>query len=138
MPTMKFGDYASKLFEDFAVTNSGEGDPENAGELEAHMDTQKPDGGVDIGDTATVADGEDIELKEEGDELEGCMVGSDQDIAPAAMNDESKKELQEALKWWKGKSLKEQEKVAVRLFKAKGKKVDAMKKGAKKVGFKKK
>lgn len=137
MATMKFGEYAQKLFEEFSVTNSGEGDPENKGELEAHADTQKPDGGVAIGDTSTVADAEDIELKEEGDELEGCMVGSDQDINPTSMNADSKQELQEAMKWWKGKTLKEQEKIAVRLFKGKKKKSEAMKKGAKKVGFKK-
>lgn len=137
MPTMKFGEYAQKLFEDFAVTNSGEGDPENKGELEANADTTKPNGGVDIGDTSTAAEAEDIELKEEGDELEGTMVGSDQDINVTAMNDDSKKELQEAMKWWKGKSLKEQEKVAFRLFKGKKKKDEMKKKGMKKVGFKK-
>lgn len=137
MAIMKFGDYASKLFEEFEVTNSGEDDPENKGELEAHADTQDVDGGVKIGDTSTVADATDIELKEDQDELEGCLVGGDQDINPTAMNDESKKELQEAMKWWKGKSLKEQEKVALRLFKGKKQKEDAKKKGAKKVGFKK-
>ena len=132
-----FADYSQKLFEEFDVTNSGEGSPENKGELEAHLDTTKPDGGVDIGPTATVADAEDIELKEDADELEGCMVGSDQDINPAAMNADSKAELNEAMKWWKGKSLKEQEKVGLRLFKAKKKKEELKKKGVKKVGPKK-
>lgn len=134
---LKFGDYAQKLFEDFDVTNSGEGSKENEGELEAARLAQQSNGGTAIDTTTTVADAEDIELKEDADELEGCMVGSDQDINPEAMNADSKSELNEAMKWWKGKSLKEQEKVGLRLFKAKKKKDDAKKKGAKKVGFKK-
>ena len=134
---MKFGDYAQSLLEEFSVTNSGGGDPENKGELEGYEATKKPDGGVDIGKTATVADGEDIELKEDQDELVGCMVGGDQDINPTSMNADSKAELNEAMKWWKGKSLKEQEKIGLRLFKAKKKKDELKKKGVKKVGPKK-
>jgi hypothetical protein len=137
MSIMKFGDYAQKLFEDFDVLSGGEGTKENEGQLEGTMDTQKPNGGVTIGDTSTVADAEDIELKEGDDELVGTMVGSDQDIAPESMNDDSKKELMEAMKWWKGKSLKEQEKTAFRLFKGMKKKDDMKKKGMKKVGPKK-
>jgi hypothetical protein len=137
MPIMKFGDYAQKLFEDFEVTNSGEGTKENQGLLAADADTQKPNGGVTIDPGSTAAEAEDIELKEDGDELEGTMVGSDQNIEPATMNDDSKKELMEAMKWWKGKSLKEQEKAGFRLFKGMKKKEEMKKKGMKKVGFKK-
>lgn len=151
MGIMKFGDYAQKLFEDFDATNAGEGDPMNKGELDAFNATREVDGGTDIDKTATVADGEDVDLKEEdialggseaapdekSDELTGAYVGSDEMTDPTQMNDESKKELQEAMRWWKKKSLKEQEKVAFRLFKGKKRKDEAEKKGAKKVGYKK-
>lgn len=148
---MKFGDYAQKLFEDFDATNAGEGDPMNKGELDAFAATRKPDGGTDIDTTSTAAEAEDVDLKEEdialggteaapsepSDELVGALVGSDEVTDPTQMNDESKKELQEAMKWWKKKSLKEQEKVAHRLYKGMKRKDEAKKKGAKKVGFKK-
>lgn len=136
MAMMKFGDYAQKLFE--GVDDEGEEDlakDTTAAVLAGTEAGASPNDGTDIDDfgkSGIAATDADL-MEDDGDELTGTLVGGDEDINPEAMNADSKKELEEAKKWWKGKSLKEQEKVAFRLFKAKkGKKMVKPKVKAKK------
>lgn len=130
MKTMKFGDYARKLFEevDFdpeEIGDQGEGPKEDEDELKDTRDADETGDGVDIDadDFGDVEKAKDIELDEDDDELKGVTVGGSEDIDPSKLNAASKAELTEAMRWWKSKSLKEQEKVAFRLFKAKKKKI---------------
>jgi len=137
MAMMKFGDYAQKLFE--GVDDEGEealAKEISADQLAANAAATSENDGTDIDDfgkSGIAATDADL-MEDDGDELTGTLVGGDEDINPEAMNADSKKELEEAKKWWKGKSLKEQEKVAFRLFKAKkaGKKMVKKKTMAKK------